>query len=324
VAGVGMRSRSNTWIGVGLACGLLLVPASRVASRDLEMRAQPGSVTPAEVAELWARASALEGEALALDRTDSELGRERLVRAAALFERVGDAEGGRTQGYWRAARATWIAGDLLPLEATAARIEAFTDALWLADRGVAANPDCAECMLWKFIAMGRLRTTSGVWEGIRQVPEMAELLDRAIELQPKHRDDENNSTMGNLHYSSAIFYRLVPEWFWIRWVLGVKGDKERALQHSRKALGLHPRRLDYQIEVATQLLCLGSLREDPVRMREGKILMRDAIARDATGTDAQREIYFARIMLAQPKKSCGYSGDKLLELDEAAARGAAR
>jgi tetratricopeptide (TPR) repeat protein len=246
-----------------------------------------------------------------------------LTRAAELFQRFGE-ETEESSGYWRAARATWIAGDLLPLDATEARVDVFTRALLLADRGLVADPDCAECMLWKFTAMGRLRTTSGIWEGVRQLPEMAALLDRAIALQPTHRDDAHNSTLGNLHYSSAIFYRLVPEWFWIRWVLGVKGDKERALEHSLEALALHPQRLDYQIEVGTQLLCLGSLRDDPLRTRTGMKVMHDAIAREAAGTDQAREIHFARIMLAEPDRACGYSGDKLLDMDEAEARKAAR
>ena len=42
------------------------------------------------------------------------------------------------------------------------------------------------------------------------------------------------------------------------WVLGVRGDKERALAHARTALALHPTRVDYRIEVGSQLLCLGS------------------------------------------------------------------
>jgi hypothetical protein len=317
---IGTRSeRLAPW-----ACGLLLLSVSLAAAQDLEMRAGPGAATPEEIAVLWGKATALEAEAFERDQTDPELARQRLGRAAALFERVGDEERGKTHGYWRSARATWIAGELLPLDAVTARIDAFNASLLMADRGLAANPDCAECMLWKFISMGRLRTTSGLFEGVRQVPEMAELLDRAIALQPTHRDDDNNSTLGNLHYSAAIFYRLVPDWFWIGWVLGVKGDKDRALLHSRTALALHPNRLDYQIEVGTQLLCIGSVRDESERTREGMAAMRQAIQRPSTGTDEAREIHFARIMLEDPAKSCGYSGDKMLEIDEKSARKSTR
>ncbi len=316
--------RSARGLGAGslLASALLLMALGPALASEFEISAAPGAATADEVARLWAKANELEDKAFELD--ESEQARQYLSQAAPLFERVGAEQGGTTQGYWRAARATWLAGEFLPLDATDAKMEAFNDALTLTDRGLSVNPDCAECMLWKFIAMGRLRTTSGVWEGIRQVSDMAELLDRAIELDPTHRDNEHNSTLGNLHYSSAIFYRLVPDWFWIGWVLGVKGDKERALDHSHRALALHPQRLDYQVEVGTQLLCLGSVRDDSMRTKQGLDVMRAAIAREARGVDETREIMFARIMLEEPDRACGYVGDKLLEMDEKAARRAAR
>jgi hypothetical protein len=210
-----------------------------------------------------------------------------------------------------------MSGEALPLDEEEPKIVAFRAAEALADKGLALDPDCAECMLWKFIAMGRLRTTQGVWEGIRQVKEMANLLERGIALQPTYRDSDDNSTLGNLHYSSAIFYRLVPDWLWLRWVMGVRGDKERALDHSRQALALHPRRLDYQIEVGTQLLCLGSLADDEVRLAEGMTLMKSAVSRGAESLDDAREIQFARVMIEQPQLACGYSGDKILDVDEA-------
>ncbi len=273
-----------------------------------------------DIARVWAAAMALEAEAFELDDSDPRSASQRLSRAAELFERVGEAEGGSSEGYWRAARATWVVGEFLPLEASEERIKSFQDALALADRGLAANPECAECMLWKFTSMGRLRTTIGAWRGIRQVPEMAELLDRAIALQPSYRDNENNSTLGNLHYTSAIFYRIVPESFWLRLILGVAGDKERALRHSRRALALHPKRLDYRIEVGTQLVCLGSARNDDERLEQGLAILRKAVTRPATSFDEQREIRFVNIMLEHPEKACGYSGDKMLEMDEKAAR----
>jgi hypothetical protein len=153
---------------------------------------------------------------------------------------------------------------------------------------------------------------------------MAELLDRGIALEPTYRDSDDNSTLGNLHYSSAIFYRLVPDWLWLKWVMGVRGDKQRALEHSRLALALHPRRLDYLIEVGTQLLCIGSVEDDEARLAEGLELMKTAVARRAESLDDAREIQFARIMIQQPGQACGYSGDKIMDVDEARAKAKAK
>ena len=45
----------------------------------------------------------------------------------------------------------------------------------------------------------------------------------------------------------------------------VRGGLVQALDHARTALALHPARLDYRVEVASQLLCLGSEEKEPER-----------------------------------------------------------
>jgi tetratricopeptide (TPR) repeat protein len=239
------------------------------------------------------------------------------LRAGELFESVAHDTIRFPNAYWRASRSYWMAGERLPVEDTDTRVPRFLRARDLAQKGIEANPECAECMLWKFIAMGRLGTSVGVRNMMGSVSEMAELLDTAIELNPTYRDGKHNSTLGNLHYSSAIFYRVLPEWFWLRWVLGVRGDKERALEHIRQALVIHPKRLDYKVELGAQLLCLGSGKREETRLIEGRAVMNSAIAsEDEFGIDNEREILAAKIMLEEPKKSCGYTGDTWVEIED--------
>ena len=139
---------------------------------------------------------------------------------AALYLRHGSEETRQGAAFWRAARCYWIAGELLPLERRKERNTFYRTAAELASRGIEKDPECAECMLWNFTALGRIATTSSLVAGIRSAPRMAELLDRAIALNPTHRDGPNNSTLGNLHYGAAIFYRVLPDWVWLGWVIG--------------------------------------------------------------------------------------------------------
>jgi hypothetical protein len=315
------RSQARRLVVCALAiCASLSFIAHAASAAETELWAAPGRISESELQRLWVEAEDLELAAHEAERTSPE-------RAIALYRQAGDAfarlaelRADPAKAHWRSARAVWLAGDTLPLDDVDGRIEHFELTLVRADRGIQADPECAECMLWKFIGMGRLGTTRGVWTAMQQASEMAELLDRAIELQPTHRDGEHNSTLGNLHYSSAIFYRVMPDWFWLSWVMGVRGDKERALVHSRKAVALHPSRLDYQVELGAQLLCMGSLERDATRLAEGRNVMGHAMKREPKSQDDAREISFARIMVKEPERSCGYSGDKLLEMDEDNAR----
>lgn len=268
-----------------------------------------------DLADVWANAETLERRARGLELDQPEQAVQVYLRAGRLFESVVRERPALAQAWWRSARMFWMAGDTLPLDAVEPRVELFGRAEQLAGRGIEVDPACAECMLWKFSAMGRVRTTRNPWGGLRQLPEMAELLDRGIALEPTYADDEQNSTLGNLHYSSAIFYRILPDWFWIGWLLGVKGDKERALGHMHEALALHPSRLDYQIELGCQLLCLGTARDDRARLEGGLAVMREAVLREPENQDQARKIAAARVMLRRPEKSCGYSGDTWVEVD---------
>ncbi len=303
-----------------------LLPAAAFAdtatnARDVENRLR--AAERVELGQQWLDARRLERHGRDIEVEDPATAVELYLKAATLFSIVAEEHPELSAAYWRCARVYWGAGDALPLEEKERRIRYFERAEEWAQRGIDADPECAECMLWKFIAMGRLGTTRGAWTAIRRASEMAELLERGIELEPTHADSENNSTLGNLHYSSAIFYRVLPDWFFMRWIAGVRGDKERALEHSREALSLHPARLDFLIEVGTQLLCLGSTRDDPAQIAEGSEVMRAALLREPSTQSEEREIAAARIMLDTPRKSCGYSGDTWVEIDRETAERAA-
>jgi tetratricopeptide (TPR) repeat protein len=299
------------------------VGALRAGASEPEIETLPHEAGSPDLDRLWTEGELLEREGRAIERDRPQEAVERYLGAARRFEKIAREQPGFEQAYWRSARSYWAAGDALPLDAKEERIEYFELAEVQSSRGIEADPDCAECMLWKFVAMGRLRTTSGLWTSIRQLSEMALLLDRGIALNPTYADDGGNSTLGNLHYSSAIFYRVFPDWFWIGWLVGVKGDKDRALAHSRTALSIHPSRLDYQIEMGCQLLCLGSSRGDRDQLLQGMEVLRAAIAREPETQDDARELAAAEIMLEHPGKSCGYTGDSWVEIDRAEARRAA-
>jgi len=263
----------------------------------------------------WERAAQIERRAFLEPEADpSELSAE-LRDAAAIFLHVAEQPGGDANGFWRAARAEWLAGEFLPLGEDDAKVVRFERAEALAQRGIDGNPECGECMLWKYSAMGRLATTKGLVTAIRQAREMRDLLDRGIELEPTHSDGEGSSSLGNLHYAAALFYRIVPDSIWVKWLAGVRGDKERALAHSREALDLHPSRLDYRVEVGTQLLCIGTDEKDRARLEEGQTLLATITELPGHNEDERREIYFAKQLLEKPDRACGYTGDDIIDVD---------
>ncbi len=305
-----------------LTASLLAVGATASAERvQPEISASlDRRLEPAEVERLWNEAVLLERETVIAGPTDAEAAVARFERSGVIFQALAEQPDPRPAAYWRSGRSYWLAGEALPVELTDRRLVYYQLGKDMTTRGLERNPDCAECMLWKFISMGRLRTTGGGWGTTADLKEMARLLDRGIELKPTFSDDPENSTLGNLHYSSAIFYRIFPDWFWIGWLLGVKGDKERAVRHAESALALHPTRFDYQVELGTSLLCLGTDEGRERTIERGREVMRAALTHEPMNELERRGLIAAQIMLDAPKKACGYSGDAWMEIDKASAR----
>jgi len=313
-------ARSGRHVPTLLVVAALLAP---LASGSEPVLAESSSNTRAALQRSWGEAQAVELAGLEHDREDPEKAIACFRRAGELFESIARQRSepeGASEAYWRSARSFWLVGDVHPREAEAERVRYYLRAEALAEKGIEIDPECGACMLWKFSSMGRLTTTRGIWTAGRQIPLMADLLDRGIALQPSHADNEHNSVLGNLHYSSAIFYRVLPDWFWLSWIFGVRGDKERSLRHIQTALALHPDRLEYQVELGSQLLCRGISKKDAEQLDRGLAVLRSAVERKPERLDDEREIEAARIMLEEPRKACGYSGDNWLEIDRKRAK----
>ncbi len=238
------------------------------------------------------------------------------IGAAELYEKIVRRAPRNPAGYWKVARNTWRYAETLPTDAKQRRLRLFERANDWATRGLTVNPDCAECMLWKFSAMGRIATTSGALSSLRNAPEMRDLLVRGIALQPSYADDLTNSTLGNLYYAGAVFYRVVPDWALLNWTIGVKGDLDTSLEMIRNAVGISASRIDYQVELGAILLCISHRDGSQKAAEEGRrVLERAPNLERQLGTD-ETDIEHAGILLREPEKACGYSRDGWIDFGE--------
>jgi len=301
---------ARLWSPIAVAVAIAVSALARAEPPSVSAAPPPGLTDPAAT-RLWTEAVSLEAE-------------RRYPEAIARFEALRSAAPGSSMVHWRAARLYWRSADLLPAEDTEGRVTAFLHAREAAGEGLAVDPECAECMLWRVAAMGRLATTQGLTTAASQAQEMAELIDRGIALAPTYRDGPSNTSLGNLYYAGAVFYRVVPDWFWIEWVIGVRGDKERSVEMSRQAVSISGSRIDYRVELGAGLVCLGTSEDDPARIEEGREVLRRA-ATLGGGMETDRiDLEHAEKILEDPDLACGYSRDGWVGIDEATAREASR
>ncbi|MEB2346268.1 MAG: hypothetical protein OZ948_16200 [Deltaproteobacteria bacterium] len=253
----------------------------------------------------------------ALAREGRELERaDQLAASADRFERLAGALPAEPEPLWRLARLAWRHSERLPVASEEARLAGFRRAEAFARASLALDARCAECMFWLAAALGRITTTQGVIESARLAPVIADLLGRAIALEPAGRESADDTTLGNLYHYAAAFYRIVPEWIWLSWVLGVRGDKERSVEYSRRAVAISPARLDYQVELGAGLLCLGTARRRADLLEEGAAVLRHSETL-APFAEARIDRALARVLLERPERACAYARDGWIDIDEA-------
>lgn len=283
------------------ACAVAFGIAPAPAHADLEA-AFAARADGAALRALWLEGRALEGG-------------EDLVASSERFAQLAEALPEHAEPRWRLARIEWRRGERIPAERKDERLARFERAEREARRSLDLDPRCAECMFWLAAALGRLTTTEGVIQSARRAPVIADLLARAIALRPTHRESDDDTTLGNLYHFSAAFYRIVPEWVWLRWVLGVRGDKERSVEFSRRAVAISPRRVDYQVELGAGLLCLGTTRRRAELVREGVAVLRHSQTL-APFTEARLDMAYAKTLIEQPSRACSYARDGWIDIDE--------
>jgi tetratricopeptide (TPR) repeat protein len=266
------------------------------ARHGFRVTPMPGVYGTSELQQLWRKGRSLELE-------------ERFLEAARLHEGLVSAMPEDAYAYWKISRNLWRHAETLPVDAKAERMALFERSEEWASRGLSIDPECAPCMLWKFGAMGRIATTRGVMKSLTMGREMKQLLDRGIALSPDFADTPSNSTLGNLYYASAVFHRVVPEWRWLEWLAGVRGDVGHSLEMIRHAVDLAPERIDYLVEYGAVLQCYADRRDAPwAQAQAAQALERATRIEPRIGTDVIDQQH-ARTLMADPSKSCGYSRD---------------
>ena len=243
-------------------------------------------------------------------------GRGDFLSAARVYEQIARRLPEDSHAYWRTGRAYWQVGEYLPSNDKAERIRYFTLTKKWATDGLAVNPKCGECCLYRFAGISRLATARGLFTAIRYAKEMAELLDRGIALHPTHSDNEWNMELGNLYYAASHLYRLMPDWLWLRWILGVCGDRERALDYARKAHEITPIRIDYSVALGAALLCVGTEEGDQESITEGIAVLREAARLPRLRyRDDSLFLEHAQKLIAEPDEACTYSPDGWIDVE---------
>lgn len=221
------------------------------------------------------------------------------------------------EALWRMARNFYDMGESLPISA---KDERFELALKIEDYGrrcLKADPRNGNCYFWIGVGIGRQGTVRGILTQIRHAKEVHDLWIKATRLQKPYRSKDGTSSVpGDYYLALGIFYRLIPDWWIVQLVLGVRGNIDTSVEYLRKAVALEPTRMEYTKELGISLVCRGTKINRPQDNEEGKayLLKVETLPMYKGYDKVDRE--HARLILSRPDMACAYSRDGQQEISE--------
>lgn len=195
-------------------------------------------------------------------------------RAAELKRRVLELVPEDVHTRWRLARDLLNLGEAMPPDQHQERLGIYREARALASQAAADDPDCVECCFYDFAATSRIATLKGALRSISLVKASGQLLERCLAMEPSVWSDTDwNHERANLYYGAAVYYRMVPDTWWMERLLGFRGDKRTAVRLARQAYAVTPGRIDYRVELGVALICLGNTTDEDEARAEGMALL---------------------------------------------------
>jgi hypothetical protein len=182
----------------------------------------------------------------------------------------------------------------------------------LANKGLQVDPTNKHLKFARGIAYGRLGTTKGVLASLRTIKGI--------------QDDWLDVVNSNFRYSSlsgqevlpcdaeiglSIEYRLVPDYWIIQQLSGMRGSPEKAVKYAEMADQCTPNRIGSRKELGVAQVCLGQRRKDSAMVAKGVSTLYSVLALpvvDEKGTDAIDQKH-VRMILNDLDLACDYSRD---------------
>lgn len=228
----------------------------------------------------------------------------------------------RAEIYWRKGRNNYDILEHIPREQRSdkdALIEKYREIENLGKKCVELDPGEGSCYLWHAIGMGRRGTTQGILNSLSEIDDMEGLMLKAITLKPAYRaEDGTSNAMADACHVLGQFYRVVPDWKFLEWVFGARGDIDKSVKLQRMAMELEPERIEYTKELGVSLMCRGTKTGNQEDIEDGKRHLEKIKDLPVIKPSDLIDKEHVKELLANPGMACGYSRDEQQEVSKEA------
>ena len=163
--------------------------------------------------------------------------------------------------------------------------------------------------------VGRSSTNAGIFNTLSKGAVVEGAWLRAVSTKSHYRFPSANTSLGATYYGLGIYYRLVPDSWWLDLFFGIRGDINRSIKYLERALGTKTDQVELYTELAAANFCKYD-REDSVAAKEAADRWLAGCLK-LTPKDPLNELSQkdCLVLKKDPDLGCGYSRDGQQETD---------
>ncbi len=185
-----------------------------------------------------------------------------------------------------------------------------------AERCIEKKADHPICALFLGAMLGKIASIDGIFSSLKKAKQVEKLWLSVVNSKYNYRFAESSSLQGSARYALGMFYRLVPDFFLMKWLFDVKGDISKSVQYHKDAIAVDPPNPCNKIMLAASLLCSakgdttsGAGQEGLKHLRDARQMAAKSMVSRACQNDTAR-------LEKEPGKACGYETARQQETSE--------
>jgi hypothetical protein len=220
--------------------------------------------------------------------------------------------------YWMKIRFMYEIGERFSRTDTSIdKIAWYTEMENAANAGLKLDPTNLHLKFARGVAMGRLGTTRGVLSSLFMAKDIE------TDWLAVANSSWKYSSLGgyellpcDAYHALGMYYRLVPDWWIVQMIAGTRGDLDKSLIYSQKAVECRPEGIENWKELGVTQLCIGQKRVDTMMTEAGKASLQHALTLPAPRENNKIDQKHSKMLLNDPSMACEYSRDGQQDLDE--------
>ena len=196
------------------------------------------------------------------------------------------------------------------------KIELYTKMIKIAEEGIKCAPDKGECYFMRGLANARMSTTKGILSQLFTAKQIEKDWLVAVDRKSDYVTPNGENLQASSCLALGVYYRLCPTFFLLKWIFGISGDLDKAVDECRKAYDLDSTRIEIVKEYGVALITRGLDKDNIKDIEGGKEYLKKVFSLPWRLQTDSIDVVHSTMLLNNIKLCPGYSRDDQQDISE--------